>query len=183
MPYLGHDAHDTPVTRVRDLGDDEQFVLSGYESHASKCARCVDALETLRAGRSLCERGHQYAVDVASYVFSKNGKAYSAVARDSDRQLLVRIPRQFRASRRLLLAIEEGLRVRREQPVISYDATYPVRPRVPNDAEPVTEIIERAPRTHRRVIVYPRGSPSRGSLYEADQTARVETRRYYRVHR
>lgn len=183
MPFLGYDSHDIPVTRVRDLADDETFVLSEFEGHASKCARCVDPLDAFRESRPLCNRGHQYAIDVANYVFSKNGKAYSAVARDNDQQVLIRIPRGFKSSRRLLLAIEEGLRLRRNKPVISYDATYPVRPRQARAPEPVTEIIERAPRTRRRIIVYPRtsprGSPNRGSLYHADEVDRTGVR--YRV--
>lgn len=187
MPFLGHE---DPVTRVRDLADDETFVLSEYEGHASKCSRCVDALDTFREGRSLCERGLQYASDVANYVFSKDGKAFSAVDKERHEVMLVRIPRGFKASRRLLLAIEEGLRLhnhRREQqqPVISYDQNYLVGPRRSSTttAEPVTEIIERAPRTRRRVIVYPRSSPNRGSLYEADRADRQERRQYVRVRR
>ncbi|KAH8704948.1 hypothetical protein BGW36DRAFT_392682 [Talaromyces proteolyticus] len=165
MPFLGHEE---PVTRVRDLADDETFVLSEFEGHASKCSRCVDPLDTFREGRSLCERGLQYATDVANYVFSKEGKAFSSVD-----QILVRIPRGFKSSRRLLLAIEEGLRLHHDrQPVISYDASYPVGPRRP--AEAVTEIIERAPRTRRRVIVYPRSSPNRSSVYEPERSERSE---------
>lgn len=182
MPFLGHD---DPVTRVRDLADDETFVLSEYEGHASKCSRCADALDAFRERRSLCERGLQYASDVANYVFSKDGKAFSAVDKERDELMLVRIPRGFKASRRLLLAIEEGLRLhpqnKGEQPVISYDQNYLIGPRRPTEA--VTEIIERAPRTRRRVIVYPRSSPNRGSLYETDRSDRQERRQYVRVRR
>jgi hypothetical protein len=181
MPFLGHD---DPVTRVRDLADDETFVLSEYEGHASKCSRCVDALDTFREGRSLCERGLQYASDVANYVFSRDGKAFSAVDKERDEVMLVRIPRGFKASRRLLLAIEEGLRLHnRDRPVISYDQNYLVEARRPSTTEPVTEIIERAPRTRRRVIVYPRSSPNRGSLYETDRADRQERRQYVHVRR
>jgi hypothetical protein len=183
MPFLGHE---DPVTRVRDLADDETFVLSEYEGHASKCSRCADALDTFREGRSLCERGLQYASDVANYVFSRDGKAFSAVDKERNELMLVRIPRGFKASRRLLLAIEEGLRLHhreQQQPVISYDQNYMVPPRRPSTAEPITEIIERAPRTRRRVIVYPRSSPNRGSLYEADRADRHERRQYVRVRR
>ncbi|KAL1982104.1 hypothetical protein VTN96DRAFT_1759 [Rasamsonia emersonii] len=189
MPFLQEPAEDAPVVRVRDLHDDENFVLSEFERHAGHCSRCADPLDAFREGRSLCERGHQYAIDVAEYVFSKNGKAYSVVDQGFNQQTLVKIPRDCKAARRLLLAIEEGLRLRRSQqqdqgPVISYDSTYPVAPRRPAAPEPYTQIIERAPRTRRRVIVYRRGSPSRGSLYESDFVDRIE--RHYdalRVHR
>ncbi|KAL1970029.1 hypothetical protein VTN77DRAFT_6434 [Rasamsonia byssochlamydoides] len=189
MPFLDEPAEDVPVTRVRDLHDDENFVLARFERHASHCSRCADPLDAYREGRSLCERGHQYAIDVAEYIFSKNGKAYSVVDQGFDKQTLVKIPRDCKAARRLLLAIEEGLRLRRSQqdqpPVISYDSTYPVPPRRQAvSPEPYTQIIERAPRRRRRVIVYPRGSPNRGSLYESDFVDRIE--RHYdslRVHR
>jgi hypothetical protein len=201
MPFIttGSNHHDVPVTKVRDLEADESFVLTEYETHARKCTRCVDALDAFREGRLLCDRGLAYARDVANYVFTKSGKAYSAVDNEHDEDVLVRIPREYKACRRLLLAIEEGLRLRREQPIVSYDATYPVGARRPvtenapavvsdDEAEPVTEIIERAPRTRRRVIIYRRTSPgrtssSRGSLYEADRVDRQERRQYVRSSR
>ncbi|GAM34247.1 hypothetical protein EIK77_002042 [Talaromyces pinophilus] len=210
MPFItttgSGNHHDTvPVTKVRDLEADESFVLTEYETHARKCTRCVDALDAFREGRLLCDRGLAYARDVANYVFTKSGKAYSAVDNEHDEEVLVRIPREYKACRRLLLAIEEGLRLRREQPIVSYDATYPVGARRPgtadsaaaaaaavavsdDDGEPVTEIIERAPRTRRRVIIYRRTSPgrtssSRGSLYEADRVDRQERRQYARSSR
>ncbi|EEA28209.1 hypothetical protein TMatcc_003474 [Talaromyces marneffei ATCC 18224] len=200
MPFLTSTHHDTPVTKVRDLEVDESFVLTEYETHARKCTRCADALDAFREGRLVCDRGLAYARDVANYVFTKSGKAYSAVDNEHDEEVLVRIPREYKACRRLLLAIEEGLRLRREQPIVSYDATYPVGARRPatadstpaavsdDEAEPVTEIIERSPRTRRRVIIYRRTSPghtssSRGSLYEADRVDRQERRQYGRVSR
>ncbi|OKL56228.1 hypothetical protein UA08_08383 [Talaromyces atroroseus] len=180
MPFIdvGH-SHNEPVTRVRDLFEDETFVLTKFENHANKCALCIDALDTFREGRSLCDRGLAHAKDVANYVFSKQGKAYSVVNKEHNEEVLIRIPRQHRAARRLLRAIEEGLHLRRDQPIVSYDRTYHVGARQP--AETVTEIIERTPR--RRVIVYRRSSPSRsspnrGSLYETD---RHERRQYVRV--
>ncbi|EED23371.1 conserved hypothetical protein [Talaromyces stipitatus ATCC 10500] len=199
MPFLTTTSSDrgySPVAKVRDLEADESFVLTEYETHARKCTRCIDALDAFREGRLLCERGLGYARDVANYIFTKSGKAYSAVDNEHDEEVLVRIPREYKASRRLLLAIEEGLRLRRDQPIVSYDATYPVGARRPaenagaggDDDETVTEIIERAPRTRRRVIIYRRTSPgrtssSRGSLYEADRVDRQERRQYIRVSR
>lgn len=186
------------VPRVRNLEADETFVLLEYETHARKCSRCSDALDAYREGRLLCERGLAYARDVANYVFTDSGKAYSAVDREHGEEVLVRIPREYKACRRLLLAVEEGLRLRRQQPVISYDSTYPVAERrssvvgssdadagaEADDKEMVTEIIERSPRTRRRVIIYRRTSPSqtsssRGSLYEADRADRRERRQQY----
>ncbi|KAL4885300.1 hypothetical protein BJY04DRAFT_180563 [Aspergillus karnatakaensis] len=187
-----------PVLPVRELEADEQYVMMAFERHADHCYQCNDPAQVHEEDRSLCDRGHQYAIDVAAYLYSKNGKAYSVVDRDLNQPTLVRIPRDCIATRALLLSIEDGLRLQRKEkarkpsidnskaPIISYDPTYPVPPR---RSQTVTEIIEREPRTlkSRRVIVYHsphRGSPSRGSLYDADAADRVErvkeTSRIYR---
>ncbi|THC93642.1 hypothetical protein EYZ11_006892 [Aspergillus tanneri] len=181
-----------PVLPVRELEADEEFVIAAFERHASHCYRCADPLQVQQEDRSLCDRGHQYALDVAEYIYSKKGKAYSVVDRELNQPTLVKIPRTSVAVRGLLLAIEDGLRLHRKElqkstqsaPVISYDRTYLVPPRraatQPAASQPAAynEIIEREPRSlkRRRVIIYPspRGSPSRGSLYEADAADRVE---------
>lgn len=185
-----------PVVLVRELQDDEEYVMMAFERHASHCSQCADPIKTYEEGRSLCERGHQYAIDVTEYLYSENGKAHSVVDRRLNQDTLVKIPRTCIAARGLLLAIENGLRlnrnVQRPAPVISYDQTYPIPPRRPvHQPEPYHEIIEREPRTEkrRRVIIYPspRSSPSRGSrgsLYNSDPTDRGE--RYHgttRIHR
>ena len=175
-----------PVVVVRDLQADEEYVMMAFERHAKHCSHCADPIRTYDEGRSLCERGHQYALDVAEYLYSKNGKAYSVVDRDLNQATLVKIPRTCIAHRRLSVAVEKGLRLHRndrlQTPVISYDQTYDIPARQPVQLpEPYHEIIEREPRAERRrrVIVYPppRSSPSRGSrgsLYEADAADRVE---------
>ncbi|KAL2816220.1 hypothetical protein BDW59DRAFT_153355 [Aspergillus cavernicola] len=176
-----------PVLPVRELEADEQYVMDAFERHASHCYHCNEPLQVHREDRLLCDRGHKYAIDVAAYLYSKNGKAYSVVDRDLNQPTLVKIPRDCVATRGLLLAIEDGFRLQRKvkaepvvdtstSPIISYDRTYHVAPR---RSQTVTEIIEREPRTSksRRVIVYPsphRGSPSRGSLYDSDAADRVE---------
>lgn len=181
---------------VRELQADEEYVTMAFERHAGHCSQCADPVKTYEEGRSLCERGRWYAVDVTKYLYSQNGKAYSAIDRDLDQATFIKIPRTYIAARGLLLAIENGLRLhrkdQRQPPVISYDQTYPIPPRRPaRQPEPYHEIIEREPRTekHRHVIIYPspRSSPSRGSrgsLYNSDAADRVE--RYhgtYRVYR
>ncbi|PWY76989.1 hypothetical protein BO70DRAFT_397878 [Aspergillus heteromorphus CBS 117.55] len=175
-----------PVVLVRDLADDENYVIAAFENHASHCSKCADPVKVHREDRSLCKRGHQYARDVAEYLCSKNGKIYSVVDLERNQPTLVKVPLRCDAVRQLLEAIEEGLRVNRkdettaklprQRPVISYDQTYPAPPR---RTEPVAcdTIIEREPRAlqRRRVIVHnsPKSSPSRGSLYEADAADRI----------
>ncbi|KAL4995211.1 hypothetical protein BDV10DRAFT_175297 [Aspergillus recurvatus] len=186
-----------PVLPVRELADDEHFVMMSFERHADHCYTCSDPRRAQADGETLCRRGTEYALDVAAYLYSKNRKSYSVVDRDLHQPTLVNIPRRCIATRDLLLALEDGLYLRKEKekekapagqkPVISYDRTYHVAPRRSNSQKvTATEIIEREPRTvnvkTRRVIVYPspqrgsssRGSPSRGSLYESDAADRVE---------
>jgi len=180
MPFLHEPRNNQPILRVRDLQDDEKFVLYEFERHASHCSRCANPLSAFRERRNLCPRGHQYAVDVAEYLYRKNGRDYSMVDRGFDQLMEVKIPRECIAAHSLLLAIEEGLRVHRKDekpPVIhSYDSTYYVPPRqADTQREPYTQIIERtpAPTKRRRVIVYHQRSPSRGSLYESDHFDRI----------
>ncbi|KAL4786838.1 hypothetical protein BJX76DRAFT_320364 [Aspergillus varians] len=198
-----------PVLPVRELRADEELVMTAFERHAGHCYQCNEPLAVHQEGLLLCDRGDQYATDVNKYLYSKNGKAYSAVDREWQQPTLVKIPRDCIATRELLLAIEDGLPLKHKErtqkaqqaqkpmvhnstgPTISYDRTYHIAPR----RSPVTEIIERQPRTvtRRRVIVYPsphrgssshRSSSSRGSLYEADAAARVErVRETSRIHR
>ncbi|KAL4754517.1 hypothetical protein BDW72DRAFT_166377 [Aspergillus terricola var. indicus] len=187
------------VLPVRELADDEYFVMMSFERHAAHCYTCNDPRRAQADGETLCRRGTEYALDVAAYLYSKNRKSFSVVDRDLNQPTLVNIPRRCIATRDLLLALEDGLCLRKEKekekekapavqkPVISYDRTYHVAPRRSNSQKvTATEIIEREPRTvsvkTRRVIVYPspqrsssaRGSPSRGSLYESDAADRVE---------
>ncbi|RHZ46561.1 uncharacterized protein CDV56_101552 [Aspergillus thermomutatus] len=181
-----------PVLRVRELEDDEEYVMTAFERHASHCSQCADPLRVHQEDRTLCDRGRQYAIDVAEYLYSENGKAKSVIDRELSQPTLVKIPRDCVAVRGLLLAIEDGLRLQRKEqekaqsqtrvaaPIISYDRTYPIAPRRANTQQPiaVNEIIEREPRAlkSRRVIIYPspRGSPSRGSLYDSDAADRIE---------
>ncbi|GAB1202869.1 hypothetical protein BDV32DRAFT_118540 [Aspergillus pseudonomiae] len=201
-----------PVLPVRELEADEEYVMVAFERHASHCTRCADPLGARKEDRSLCERGHQYAVDVADYLYSKNGKSFSTLDRERNQPTLVKIPRDCRAVRALLLAIEDGLRLNRKEqgavqpprspsPIITYDRNYPVPPRrsTSPQQQPVsyTEIIEREPRDamRRRVIVYSsprsspsrsspsRSSPSRGSLYESDAAERRRFRESSRIYR
>lgn len=186
-----------PFLPVRGLRDDEIYVTTAFEHHADHCKKCNDPLRTHEKGKNLCTRGIQYANDVASYLYSKRGKSYSVVDHEHKQPTLVKIPRDSFATRSLLLAIEDGLYLHRERPstkpvqkpVISYDRTYHVPPRLSRSrSQRFTEIIEREPRTPhvktRRILVYPsprrsrssstRSSPSRGSLYDADAADRVE---------
>lgn len=183
---------------VRRLEPDEEYVVVEFERHATRCSRCIDALKTFDKGSTLCDRGNLYAVDVDKYIYSSNHKAHSSVDRDCNQATLLQLSTDCVYVHRLLLAIEYGLKLRAKRddilvqprtpsparPVISYDRTYHVAPRLSVSPPRYThEIIERVPHSSkgRRVIVYPssssRGSSStrasRGSYYDDDVAPRV----------
>lgn len=187
---------------VRRLQPDEEYVVIEFERHASRCPDCIDPLKTFDMGRGLCDRGNQYAVDVNKYIYSLNFKAHSSVDRDCQQPTLLQLSLDCICVHRLLLAIEYGLQLRPKRediriqertpspvrPVISYDRTYHVAPRMPSASPPSYghEIVERVSHNNksRRVIVYPSSSRSssstresrgsRGSLYVEDFAARVD---------
>lgn len=188
---------------VRRLQPDEEYVVIEFERHASRCPDCIDPLKTFDMGRGLCDRGNQYAVDVNKYIYSLNFKAHSSVDRDCQQPTLLQLSLDCICVHRLLLAIEYGLQLRPKRediriqertpspvrPVISYDRTYHVAPRMPSASPPSygQEIVERVSHNNksRRVIVYPSSSSrsssstresrsSRGSLYVEDFAARVD---------
>ncbi|KAL4890565.1 hypothetical protein BDV59DRAFT_184198 [Aspergillus ambiguus] len=156
------------VLPVRDLEADEEYVIQAFERHAKNCSQCNDPLQVLEEGdtRTLCDRGHEYANDVAEYLYSKNGKAYSVIDRDYNNPTLVKIPRNCIASRGLLLAVEHGLRLGR---------TEAPRATSGRDFIPTYESQTRSAKP-RRVIVCPspRSSGVRGSLYDSDAADRVK---------
>lgn len=143
---------------VRDLEGDEHFVLSQFEQHTTHCSQCSQALDA--SHDTLCERGHAYAVDVNSYLYSQGGKHFAVVDRENGKLRRVKLPREANAVIHLMEGIEAGLllkSIRRGRaravrppssssnaPVESYDNTYDVRPRLS-----VREsIVERRPRSY-----------------------------------
>ncbi|KAJ5506372.1 hypothetical protein LT330_004469 [Penicillium expansum] len=193
-----------PLAVVRDLYDDEKLVVEDFERHASHCRHCSHAVQTYKDGLPLCELGNTRARTLRNYLYSQTGKHFSTVDFESGKSTRVKVPRDAFATRELLAAIEQGMRIREKAVVVqkpvqpvesapstSYDRTYPVPARKvssrqtrPRSMSPETyQLIERAPRLSRSPtsIMYcsPGGSPSRpsssrGSLYGVDRQERVE---------
>lgn len=92
---------------VRDLEDDEQSVLENFEQHATHCSQCLDALNA--SHDTLCERGHVYALDVKSYIYSKAGNHFAVVDRENGKLQRVKLPHEVKAALHLLEGIEAGL--------------------------------------------------------------------------
>ena len=176
-------------TICRPARDDERDVMQRFAAHASHCPRCEDPYRVYMNGGTLCERGHAHARDVAQYVYSKAGKAYSIVDRNAtDARVQIEIPAKCDAIRGLLKAVDHGLKVRgpAQRPIVSHDRTYHVaeRRQLP-DRRDGHEVMEVAPRRReerrraeggdrRRETVYvPSG---RGSLYAKDEEERRRRR-------
>jgi len=177
-------------TICRPARDDECDVMQRFATHASHCPRCEDPFRVYVKGGTLCDRGHAYAKDVAQYVYSKAGKAYSVVDReDTNARVQIEIPPRCDAIRGLLKAVDQGLKIRSQalKPLVSQDRTYPVaeRRQLPERRDGY-DVLEVAPRRReerrraeggdrRRESVYvPSG---RGSLYAKDEEERRRRRR------
>ncbi|KAJ5164451.1 uncharacterized protein N7500_006281 [Penicillium coprophilum] len=193
-----------PLAVVRDLHDDEKLVVDDFERHANHCHPCSHAVQTYRDGHSLCESGNTRARTLQNYLYGQSGKHYSTVDLESGKSTRVKLPRDAFATRELLTALEQGMRIREKAIVIqkpvqpaqhshsrSYDQTYHVPARQvsgkqvrPRSMSPEAyQLVERSPRLSRSPtsIMYrsPGGSParpssSRGSLYSVDRLERVE---------
>ena len=118
-----------PATYSRLPYDDEAYVMRAFAKHTSHCAQCAHPYEVHRKGKTLCSKGHQRALDVAQYVFTKAGHAFSVVDLEANKRIQVEIPSDCASVRELLKAMESGLRLRQPKPSISYDKNYYVAPR------------------------------------------------------
>ena len=105
--------------------------MDHFHRHAKRCQDCYDPYSTHISGGTLCDQGHKLAQDVARYIYSKGGRAYSMLDRESLRQRVqVEIPPHCDKVRGLLRAVDHGLRVQKPGPVTSHDKNYyvPTRP-------------------------------------------------------
>lgn len=172
--------------------DDEAYVMKSFAHHASHCQSCARPYDVYRRGGTLCSKGHQRALDVAQYVYSKGGQAYSLVDREGNQRVQIEIPVGCESVRSLLKAMERGLRIMKSPPV-SHDRTYyvPSRPVLQQESRHVQPRLETSlpPRT----ASPPRRDPNkryigRGSMFESDMKEREQYYSskapiYYRVSR
>ena len=110
---------------------DEEYVMKHFHRHAKVCQDCHDPYSTHMSGGTLCDQGHRLAQDIARYIYSKGGKAFSMLDRESLRQRVqVEIPRHCDKVRGLLQAVDHGLRVMKPEAIESHDKSYyvPTRP-------------------------------------------------------
>lgn len=110
---------------------DEEYVMEHFHKHAKRCEQCNDPYSTHISGGTLCDHGHRLAQDVARYMYSKSGRAYSMLDREKlSQRVQVEIPPHCDKVRGLLRAVDHGLRVQMAQPPMSHDKNYyvPTRP-------------------------------------------------------
>ncbi|KAF2429341.1 hypothetical protein EJ08DRAFT_698481 [Tothia fuscella] len=93
----------------RPLRNDEHWSLYYFEKHAVECRSCHDPLKVSRAGKQLCDKGHQLAIDVASLIFRrKDGDVYSRT-REEGQEVRVEIPQGYDQTLSLLRAIQRAI--------------------------------------------------------------------------
>ncbi|KAL2859762.1 uncharacterized protein BJX67DRAFT_386668 [Aspergillus lucknowensis] len=153
------------IRPMRRLREDEQYVAMEFERHAGHCNRCRNPLDVLREGRSLCKRGDQYATDVDSYLYSKNGDIYSAIGRSQRRLLRVSILPNYVAAHALLVAIENGLLLKHKCKAQTPELDPPH-----HSALTATVTSKRPSYADKRCCA----PANRGSLYDADTADRDE---------
>ncbi|KAK0514838.1 hypothetical protein JMJ35_002217 [Cladonia borealis] len=182
-----------PATVSRLPREDELYVMHRFARHASHCADCAHPYTVHKTGRTLCPKGHARALEVTEYVIAKEGKHHSVIDLEGNKRVEIEIPPDCGAVRELLMALERGLRLRRKEPIISYDETYHVAPRAKATdyydehiiaPRVTTKYTERPRESRRRSPIIETVEPSslrrtkserenkayrgRGSLYEAD---------------
>ena len=172
----------SPPNYSRLPRDDEAYVMKAFARHASHCKSCNDPYIVHRTGGTLCPKGHQRALDVAQYVYSKGGKAYSLVDREGNQRVQIEIPTGCEPVRSLLKAMERGLRIMKSAPLVSHDRTYYIPPRPVSERRPSTkelklEMIQPPAWAEEYEPLRSTGSyVGKGSLYASDMK---ERERYY----
>lgn len=180
MPSIIPEAPPQPkVGIVRPPLDDEFYVMERYAAHASHCAPCAQPYATLRKGESLCPRGAHHVKNMAQYIYSYDGKAYSVVSKRAGEIQEIAIPSSLGVVSALMRAFDYGLKIKkaRAQVVIHNpkDAAQDA-PATPAKPQPSTTPIapaltkpEDSFETSNTQLIRP---SSRGTLFASDVSIR-----------
>jgi hypothetical protein len=161
----------------RPVNKEEHWTLYYFEAHAAECRTCFNPLSVYKAGKQLCDKGHQLAIDVARHIFyRKDGEVYSRV-KDGEQEVRVEIPHGYEQTLYLLTAIQRALK-KGEQFIKhkSHDRTYLVEPRIPNERvkrdrehrERETEEAKQTPRKQYDTVIVEPSSPPRPRRHERE---------------
>lgn len=178
-PRVGVAFHSNPVQDIcRPTSEKENSALYDFEYHARSCPDCHHPYKVYKEHHRLCPTGHQFAQDVAIYLYNVDGETYSAC--DAYMRVRVEVPTSFVETRELLKAMEKSLKSRSRSNFVSLDRSYYVQPRAPKRSHTVK--VEQSRRPKSMIVDWPEeqkhvtvaaGSSKRGSLYDAD----IEQRR------
>ncbi|EAS35863.3 uncharacterized protein CIMG_01217 [Coccidioides immitis RS] len=151
--------------------DDEWYVMERYAAHASHCAPCAHPYTTLRTGQSLCARGARHVTNMAQYVYTHNGKAYSVAAKNRGLVHEIEIPANFEAVSELMRALEYGLKIKKAQArVVVHDQR--------SDAEqgPATPVTPAGPQMLETPVAMQPGNRDDSKALTIQQTKAVQKR-------
>jgi hypothetical protein len=188
---MGHSANHvrfaSSAQAAREADDEEYDVMNRFSKHASHCAQCIDPV---RSG-ALCDSGNKYAREVASYVYIKNGKAYSVVDRQCrNEKIQIEVPANCAVIKKLCQAVDRGLTLKRENATVVVDNRATKSRPVPRESREDYEVVTVRPSSSReerrrydgrekrssekttekrKETVYVKG---RGSLYKKDEAER-----------
>ncbi|KAF1923025.1 uncharacterized protein M421DRAFT_426264 [Didymella exigua CBS 183.55] len=176
----------------RPVNNTESWALYNFEMHARKCAYCHDPYEVHRKHQQLCEHGHRLAQEVASYIYTKEGKTFSMKEEDN-KIVQIEIPAGHVEVSGLLRAIERSFRHRSRHPFVSMDRSYHVAPRTPTTLpvrQKSVKVEHEKPKTKSsrprsgEVVDWPdkveinNFSSHRGSLYDEDLARKRRSAKY-----
>ena len=66
--------------------------MKAFAKHADYCDSCYDPYQAYKDGSTLCPQGHQRALDVAQYVYTRGGQSFSQVDRERNKRVQIEIP-------------------------------------------------------------------------------------------
>ena len=140
--------------------------MKQFANHAAYCSACAYPYDTYMRGGQLCQYGHGYAKDVAQYIYSKSGRAFSTVDRqEDDARVQIEIPRDCDVIYDLLKAVDKGMRLPKHKPVVYQQVVEPVYTR--KQAPQTTQYFEIEERSPVRTKTSPVLSSSRPQLIES----------------
>lgn len=161
--------------------------MKTFHRHVSHCDTCYNSLKTWRSGSPLCQRGHNYVVDMRPYFYCKLGKPYSMIDRDQrGEHNRVFVPTEYKYVATLFEAYNGGYQtspsrqaVRSKPKVIVHqpvatEIVYPEsrRHERPTLIIPSSRVSPRSERYHEEKEKRYREPRSRGSLYHEDERRR-----------
>jgi len=117
---------DGEVTSMsRPVTNDEHWTLYYFETHAASCVSCCDPLYVSKAGKKLCDKGRELAIDVTHLIYRNDDGKICSRRMQGHQEVRVEVPNGYDQTLSLLKAIQRG--VRKGEPFLkpkSHDRRY-----------------------------------------------------------